>query len=479
METIKKMETCRNFEEIISAIAKARHIKKMIFPCICQRNHIDTSIFAVNGNNAFPVDSRVITGCNKEDFIEIPQSWGWAKQSVNLIYFDENGVCWESPNAFTIRYVSNNKEGHFEIMMNEVSFRMRKKLYPFTKGYFLVNTVESAYEILKDVNPFGYELAKERHLSPTRIMLCPALEILCKAGYAFAEDIADDVEGGAVRRGWQESDPRLSMFDRLVRYDGKNPKEIFKTNKIVYEPLKDVSDLVVWDTVRKLVKKNPDMSKESVVSILEKNFTPNGIRLFYEVLSKKYEEQPVFTVNSLLRYLERVDTYEAIEAEEALTLLRDYLVCCPHIGMQPKTDGNSLKREHDVAARIYRQALEKKSEEGFENAAKKNAVYNYKEDVFFIRAVESQADLNDEATQQHNCVACYAPQIAKGKTAIYVARYKATPQKSLVTVELKGGVIVQKYMKYNTPIKNKAILNFLNRWQQYVNTVNSQRSAAV
>ena len=181
------------------------------------------------------------------------------------------------------------------------------------------------------------------------ILLDMALEILCKAGYAFAEDIADDIEGGAVRRGWQESDPRLSMFDRLVRYDGKNPKEIFKTNKIVYESLKDASDLVVWDTVRKLVKKNPDMSKESVVSILEKNFTPNGIRLFYEVLSKKYEEQPVFTVNSLLRYLERVDTYEAIEAEEALTLLRDYLVCCPHIGMRPKTDGNSLKREHDVA----------------------------------------------------------------------------------------------------------------------------------
>ena len=95
--------------------------------------------------------------------------------------------------------------------------------------------------------------------------------------------------------------------------------------------------------------------------------------------------------------------------------------------------------------------------------------YNYREGVFFARAISSYDDLLDEATQQHNCVASYARAIANGRTMIFVVRKCNAPEKSFITLELdtKDLHVRQKEVACNQPVRNKAASDFISRFQRH------------
>ena len=95
--------------------------------------------------------------------------------------------------------------------------------------------------------------------------------------------------------------------------------------------------------------------------------------------------------------------------------------------------------------------------------------YNYREGIFFARAISSYDDLLDEATQQHNCVASYASAIAKGRTMIFVVRKCNAPNKSFITLELdpKDLHVRQKEVACNQPVRNKAASDFISRFQRH------------
>lgn len=139
---------------------------------------------------------------------------------------------------------------------------------------------------------------------------------------------------------------------------------------------------------------------------------------------------------------------------------------CQQLNMKPKIDGDSLKREHDICARLVRMKKDEIKQEKMLEACKFLECYNYEEDIFFIRGIKDYEDLLDEAKQQHNCVASYADRIINHSTRIYVMREKAHPNRSLVTIELSkdGSQIKQKLMAYNKPIHNKSITDFIDRW---------------
>lgn len=476
MENIKKMEACRTFEDLIRVIFEIRGLDTSGPVYLRTRVAREDLFYIVKGNRGDKVHIRRNEAASTyARSIELVYAF---TKNLSLFYFDQDGKCWEAKHACNIsmRGWSSEEEPYYSAEMGNVEFKPRKKFYPFISDNFTVNTDEELRAILKKVNPYAGEYLKDKpDLSPARFLLCPALEILYKAGYAFAEEVAQN------KILPYNAGSRVTMFDRLVRYDGKNPREIFKTTKAVYRLLIDEPDLAVWDNLRKMVKKDPGISAGTLRLVMEENFSSNEIKLFYEILAKTSKGVPLFTIQSLLNYLGRLDTYEAIESGEALILLRDYLVLCRRIGMEPKVDGDSLKREHDIASRIFRHMDNGKkkndfSMESFRKAAERNAAYDYEEDVFFARAIRDYDDLIEERNQQHNCVSCYAKDIAEGKTAIYVVRRKAMPDRSLVTAEIRDGAIVQKYLKYNVKVRNRAVLGFLNRWQKHINAV---RKAAV
>lgn len=300
----------------------------------------------------------------------------------------------------------------------------------------------------------------------------PWAETLQKAGY----DI-----GASILKGDCKHPQDIDRFNRLCRR-GSSPKDIFKTSKAVYSALKNDTNLALWDTYRKL-DKTGKVNHDSIRAAHDAGWTVKNLEAANAILAKKFDGRPVFTWASLSNYLGRLDMYEAICATEALPLLNDYLSMCAQLGMQPRTDGDSLKREHDVAARLVRQnrdeimarRMKEKAEEEAKQIAEgdsKLARCEYHENVYFIRPITEYDDLLDEATQQHNCVASYADRIAKRQSRIFTMRETAHPEKSLVTIELSPDcrTVRQKYLAYNHPVHNKSMTEFIDRWMKQLNS---------
>ena len=239
--------------------------------------------------------------------------------------------------------------------------------------------------------------------------------------------------------------------------------------------MKDISDINLWNSCRKLNKKGL-LDAESIRFLKEGNYAEKDILKIYSIVTKGDNGKFYFTVPSLIRYLRKVDMYEAIETSEALMLLEDYIRCCHALSVKPHFDSDSLKREHDVMARNARTKIEQDRKDRLNRkmqpACEELHKYDYKEDIFFVRAIDSFDDLLDEATQQANCVACYADSIAKRTSKIFVMRETAHPDKSLITIELSpNDTLRQKYMSHNRPIRNKAHSDFIDRWMKHVHAV--------
>lgn len=324
----------------------------------------------------------------------------------------------------------------------------------------MLQTHEELNALLLAHNPYLFKWAKAHGFTNEKILYplaCPWIEILEKAGYEFV---------GKIDRYCQSE---MQVIQRLCK-NGSKPKEIFKTSKAVYTTLKNCTDLKVWDMFRKLDKFGR-ISYDEVSELYQSGIRINEMQNVYQILSAQFDGKPIFNLHSLMNYLGRVDTYEAIERTEALGLLKDYIQSCLILGKKP-VFGDSLKREHDVAARLLR--LKKDDVLDAQIRAVANDKMDYKEDVFFIRSIKSYDDLLDEATQQSNSVACYGQMIAKGWRQIFVMREVANPDRSLVTVEYgRGGVfgsgrIIEKRTRFNGALRNKAQSDFLRRWEAWL-----------
>ena len=76
--------------------------------------------------------------------------------------------------------------------------------------------------------------------------------------------------------------------------------------------------------------------------------------------------------------------------------------------------------------------------------------------------------MKDEAKQQENCVyKNYSERYAFGETDIYFMRDIKNPNKSLVTVEVLGKKIRQKYQKKNKIVTDEQN-EFLEKWENEV-----------
>ena len=75
------------------------------------------------------------------------------------------------------------------------------------------------------------------------------------------------------------------------------------------------------------------------------------------------------------------------------------------------------------------------------------------DEKFIILPAPNLKALQDESTQQNNCVRTYAEKYANGICDIYFMRNITEPKKSLVTVEVKNNKIVQSRLKHNADPK--------------------------
>ena len=93
--------------------------------------------------------------------------------------------------------------------------------------------------------------------------------------------------------------------------------------------------------------------------------------------------------------------------------------------------------------------------------------YCWEADGLFIRPAGSVGELKAEGSALCHCVATYAQRYANGETVILLVRRQGEPEAPFVTVEYRGGKVVQAKAKGNQPPPQEAGL-FLDKWREYL-----------
>ena len=422
------------------------------------RNKVE---MVVSGNSFVPATSPVAGRAFPVAYC-VGEQW-----NQKLCYVDDDGILWES--TMTAKLLTEQKWGYNPRDYRAVTYANVVKKWDLTPWktfrkvdaeHTQLQSDEELKAILWAKNPYVWSFVDEEMESPLLYFMAPQLETLCKAGYVFAQRIA--------KTFLQRLEPKTVLqFNRLTQ-PGKSPKEIFKTSRAVYTALKEEQDLQVWECFRKMDKAGTIPADSIKQAYDSGGLSPRILEDMRSILNRTYQGRPIFTWETLQNYLARLDLYEAIDRWEGLQILSDYLNMCHQLGIEPKTDGDSLKREHDVCARLCRQQVfNPEAAARMEKACQNLQRYNYQEQNFLIRGIRNVNDLVDEASQQRNCLASYCTYIESGSKLIFVLRETAFPDKSFATVELSpdGRTVRQMYMAYNTPVRNREAREFIERWK--------------
>ena len=106
----------------------------------------------------------------------------------------------------------------------------------------------------------------------------------------------------------------------------------------------------------------------------------------------------------------------------------------------------------------------------FSNVYNRLRVYEGKVGKYIIVAPKTPKDMIEEGQMQSNCVASYIDRVANGQTMIFFMRLRKDPEKSLVTIEVRDGRLVQVKARFNknpTDEQNEAVETwFLNSFRK-------------
>lgn len=339
-----------------------------------------------------------------------------------------------------------------------------KGIDDFTKDYPYFPLTDMAKEI--ESSYWGYRQKTSEYAKAQAMCLAvkyPQLELLYKS----------KLKSLAV--AWLK-DPSNVMFARSFK-NGKNIDEITKLPKYAWTLMADnVSDIGRYNEMRIWVQKE-NLSKETMEEIFSQNLYKPELEKVRKLCMKKFNDKQLYTIDTLLNYLHRCDVYQAIRTDEAIDLLNDYIKMSIDMGVEPLTNSNSLKREHDVMARNYyqwyRAHRDEETERKFIERSKKLQKYEYENDKYIIITPHSVSELLDEANQQRNCLACYANSYANGRAQIFFMRKKSAPERSYISIEMSSDLTEFRQVFYacNRKVDNPNDLAFLNKWKEHIATV--------
>lgn len=269
--------------------------------------------------------------------------------------------------------------------------------------------------------------------------------------------------------------------------NGNNMNEITKLPKYAWQLLinEGIADVNMWNEYRVWIQKD-DLSKDQLSTILNLNIRDTStIKSIRTILNAEFDGKKLYTLDSLLNYLSRVDMYQAIGVNDALTILRDYIKMSLECSVKPITDSNSLKREHDVIMRQHNIYLRDKREE-FQNACgelfkergKELSKYEYEQNELIVVAPKEVHDLIVEGNQNHNCVGSYIERFAKGTSNIFFIRKKESPEDSYITIEVNSDFtkIKQAFYSSNREITKESDWVFINKWLEHNRDVSKDKN---
>lgn len=181
-----------------------------------------------------------------------------------------------------------------------------------------------------------------------------------------------------------------------------------------------------------------------------------------------------YTAKALLTYIDYLKTFEAMESMDGtLREIEDYARMMKEIS--PKFDKypKHFLTTHKIAARNYNRLKHEFDEIKFKNRINLEMEHTF-ENYRFIYPKCVQ-DIKDESVQMSNCVSSYVQKVIDGNCDILFLRYKDSPDKSLVTIEVCNNKIVQALQKYNHPLtkEQQEVVDRWNKW--YANKINNKK----
>lgn len=157
-----------------------------------------------------------------------------------------------------------------------------------------------------------------------------------------------------------------------------------------------------------------------------------------------------YNLQALLKYLDYLETFEGVYAGSGLVReIGDYANMMSQISNKYEKYPRYFLSTHKIAARNYERLKRMFDEQNFAKRIKPEYEITHKDYKFFYP--RSTQEIKDEAVQQQNCVASYIDRVIEGSCDILFLRKKDAPTKSVVTIEVRNGRIVQAFQAYNTP----------------------------
>ena len=173
-----------------------------------------------------------------------------------------------------------------------------------------------------------------------------------------------------------------------------------------------------------------------------------------------------YNPKSLLLYIDKIYTYEAVDGRMIPYDLKDNDRMMSSISSKFEKYPNHLLTTHHIVIRNYKRMKQKFSNEMFQKRVDNSLAFIYKE--YQVVVPQCPQDIKDEAVQQNNCVASYIDRVIEVSCNIVFLRNKANLDKSLITVEIRDGKIVQAKAAYNQE-PNEEQLKVLDEYQIYLN----------
>ena len=223
----------------------------------------------------------------------------------------------------------------------------------------------------------------------------------------------------------------IKISSRMIGYYKENPDAHYVAFSSEYMSLdkEDIFDVWTADTWR-----NGDYKYQSYFNILIMEFGYNAKKLYL--------------------YLDRLKTLEAINSMHYLIReLYDYANMMRQLSDKYDKYPRHFLTTHQIAIRNYQRMKKEFSEEMFKKRINKQYECSFGNYTFVYP--NSTQDIKDEAVQMSNCVSSYIDKVINGECHILFLRKKDSPDKSLVTIEVRNNQIVQARRKFNDPVNEE------------------------
>lgn len=171
-----------------------------------------------------------------------------------------------------------------------------------------------------------------------------------------------------------------------------------------------------------------------------------------------------YTAKNLMLYIDHLKTFEALDIYTLTREIYDYASMMKKISDKFDRYPRHFLTTHAIASRNYNRLKSQFDELKFQSRINKSMEKTFGDYVFIYP--DSTQDIKDESVSMNNCVSSYISRVIDGKCDIMFMRYKDSPDKSLVTIEVQNNKIVQALQKYNNPLTSEQ-QKIVDKWDKW------------